>query len=61
MQNLVLVPKKALKKIVGNDYGTNEIKFSKLVQAITLEHKKVVKNYLDGQEMVSSKWKSIYL
>ena len=38
------------KKVVGNGYGTNEIKFSKLVQAITLEQKKVVKNHLKRGE-----------
>ena len=43
---------KALKKIFGNGYGTNEIKLYKLVQALSPEQKKEVEKFLVGQGAV---------
>jgi len=43
---------KALKKVFGNGYDQNEIKFYKVVKAMTPEQKKAVENYLVGQGMV---------
>ena len=44
---------KALKKILGNGYGLNEIKLYKLVQVMTPEQKKVVEKHLVRKSMVS--------
>ena len=44
---------KALKKIFGNGYGSNEIKLYKLVQRMTPEQKKAVEEHLVRQGMVS--------
>jgi len=43
---------KALKKIFGNGYGTNEIKLYKLVQAMSPEQKKTVESFLLGEGAV---------
>jgi len=42
---------KALKKIFGNGYGTDNFKLYKLVQAMTPEQKKAFESFLVGQGM----------
>ena len=44
---------KALKKIFGNGYGSNEIQLYKLVQRMTPAQKKAVEIYLVGRGIVS--------
>ena len=40
---------RALKKIFGNGYGTNEIKLYKLVQAMSPHQKQAVEDFLVGK------------